>query len=364
MSPSTDKDVLLVTSGMDGALVTLLSDFPARRPSIELIFALDKSTLSSLSPEVLSRVKYIIGFNKFPSPEQVPNLEYVQTISAGTNHLHNHPLWTGPSPVQWINASGIHGPVIGEYVVMAILAHFHRYMSAVHSFQGVGHWPRNWPSQKPVRELYNRTVGIVGYGAIGRNIARLLTGFHVSVITLNSTRKNTAEERRQKEEYTVPGTGDISGDIPANWFCSADQAEKDEFFALADVIVVTAPYTPATKHLVDAKALQAMKSTALVVNIARGELIDQDALVQALKNREIGGVALDVITPEPYPDDGALLTEFEKTGEDLDRVILTPHVSGSTDQYAVRIVDILYENLARLDAGFPLLNLVDRKKGY
>lgn len=288
----------------------------------------------------------------------------MQIFSAGSNHLHSNPLWKSDDDVIWCSASGVHGPIIGEYVVMAILAHCHRYFSAVHNFQGIGRWPENWPGQiPPQREVYRQTIGIVGYGAIGRNIAKLLTGFNVDVITLNSTKKSTAEERRQKEEYTVPGTGDIPGDLPIRWYASTDPEEKKKFFEESDVVVVTAPYTPATKHLVDATALGHMKKTSLLVNIARGELIDQEAMVRALENKEIAGAALDVVTPEPYPADGDLLKKFNQK-DDFERLIMTPHISGHTPVYNARVVEILEENLDRFKKGKTMLNVIDRKKGY
>src|SRR5947207_2442686 len=247
---------------------------------------------------------------------------------------------------------------------MAILTHFHRYVSAIESFQGSGHWPTHWPNHMAQqKELYRQTVGIVGYGAIGRNVAKLLTGFNVSIITLNSSKKSTPEERRQKEEFTVPGTGDIPGDIPSQWYSSNDKEEKKKFFEEADVVVVAAPYTPATKHLVDATALGYMKKTSLIVNIARGELIDEDALIKVLEKKEIGGAALDVMTPEPYPSDGPLLTKFGKK-DDRERLVMTPHISGHTDKYTERVFEILEENLKRLENGKTLLNLIDRRKGY
>lgn len=366
MTQSKDKDVLIVTTELlTGEISHLVRDIAKQHPNIH-VEALGKRSLDSLPKETLLATKYLLGFNKFPQPEQVPNLEYVQLFSAGSNHLQNHPLYKWKyDEVKWCSASGVHGPIIGEYVVMAILTHFHRYLSAINAFQGARKWPDKWPRGVTVqqKELLHQTVGIVGYGAIGRNLARLLTGFNVNIITLNSTKKSTSEERRQKEEYTPPGTGDIPGDIPSKWYCSNDPKEKKAFFESADVVVVTAPYTPATKHLVDATALSQMKETSLIVNIARGELIDQEALVKALENKEIGGAALDVMTPEPYPADGDLLTKFGKD-DDKERLIMTPHISGHTDKYTERVMEIAEENLNRLKKGTTLLNVIDRRKGY
>ena len=360
------KDVLLVTTDLLGNSISgLLQGFQTQHPSLEIHIIPNNSSPSSLPSDILIRTKYIIGFNNFPEPSLVPNLSYVQLFSAGSNHLHSHPLWndtTNPS-VKWCSASGVHGPIIAEYVIMAILTHQHRYLSSIQSFQRVGHWPVNWPGDSfgPRRELYGKTVGIVGYGAIGRNIARLLTGFGVSVVTLNSTRKVAPEEKRQRDDYTVPGTGDVNGEIPMTWYSSSDKQEKAEFFKRSDIVVVTAPFTPTTKHLINCESLKQMKPTSLLINIARGELIDQEALVTALQTHEIGGVALDVFTPEPYPSTGPLLTFNSE--EDLDRVILTPHISGHTDQYALRIIDILTQNFHRLQHKLPLLNLINKTKG-
>jgi phosphoglycerate dehydrogenase-like enzyme len=101
----------------------------------------------------------------------------------------------------------------------------------------------------------------------------------------------------------------------------------------------------------------------LIVNIARRELIDQVALIKALEKKEIGGAALDVMTPEPYPSDGPLLTEFGGKN-DRERVVLTPHISGHTENYTDYVVQILEANLNRLFKGETLLNLIDKKKGY
>jgi phosphoglycerate dehydrogenase-like enzyme len=363
---SGSKDILIVTTELlTGQISHLVKDIAKKHPNIH-VESLGNKSIDDLPKETLQATKYLLGFNKFPKPEQVPNLEYVQIFSAGSNHLQDHPLYKWKyNEVKWCSASGVHGPIIGEYVVMAILTHFHRYLSGINSFQGSGHWPKKWPARvtPQQKELLHQTVGIVGYGAIGRNLARLLTGFNVNVTTLNSSKKSTPEQRRQKEEYTPPGTGDIPGDIPSKWYSSNDAEEKKTFFETADVVVVTAPYTPATKHLVDATALGQMKKTSLIVNIARGELIDQEALVKALENKEIGGAALDVMTPEPYPEDGDLLTKFGKD-DDRERLIMTPHISGHTDKYTERVMAILEENLDRLEKGTTLLNVIDREKGY
>ena len=147
---SDAKDVLLLTTDFKGAPVyNILNSkaFKEQFPNIDVVAINDTGTVDSVPSELLRKAKYVIGFRKFPTPEQVPNLQFVQLFSAGSNHMHSHPLWASRlDDVKWSSASGVHGPIIGEYCVLAILAHKHRYLSAIHSLQGVGHWPENWPN--------------------------------------------------------------------------------------------------------------------------------------------------------------------------------------------------------------------------
>jgi phosphoglycerate dehydrogenase-like enzyme len=362
-STSKGKDILLVAHALGETQDALLDDLHKTLPHLKVV--LNEDPIDKIPTDILKATKYLLTFNHIPTPEQTPNLKFIQLFSAGSNHAQKEPLWKWKlDDVKWCSASGVHGPIIGEYVVMAALTHFHKYLSYIDSFQGVGHWPTQHTPNGPQRELYHQTVGIVGYGAIGRNVAKLLTGFNLDVVTLNSSPKDTSEKRRQSEGYTVPGTGDVPGDIPSKWYTSSDPEEKKKFFESSDVVVVTAPYTPATKHLVDATALGYMKKTALLINVARGELVDQDALIAALEKKEIGGAALDVLTPEPYPATGDLLKKGIGGKDDRERLVLTPHISGHTNKYTERVVEILRQNIHRLAEGKPLLNVIDRRKGY
>ncbi len=121
-------------------------------------------------------------------------------------------------------------------------------------------------------------------------------------------------------------------------------------------MVITLPLTPRTRHLFDESLFQAMKPSAYVINIGRGPVIDERALVKALQRGWIAGAGLDVFEKEPLPDDSPLW--------DMQNVILTPHVSGMTAQYDERAIDLFVANLRRYLAGEPLINLVDREAGY
>src|SRR5271170_6475160 len=138
-SSSKNDGILLVTSEFNaGEISKLLKDIKQQHPLIK-VEILGKTSIDSLPHETLRATKYLLGYNNFPSPEQAPNLQFVQLFSAGSNHLQTHPLWNWKlDEVKWCSASGVHGPIIAEYVVMAILTHLHLYLSAIDSFQGAG----------------------------------------------------------------------------------------------------------------------------------------------------------------------------------------------------------------------------------
>jgi phosphoglycerate dehydrogenase-like enzyme len=133
-------------------------------------------------------------------------------------------------------------------------------------------------------------------------------------------------------------------------------SELAAFLAESDYVVLAVPLTAESRHLIGEAELAAMRPTAVIVNIARGAVIDQDALVKALKAGRIGGAALDVTEPEPLPPDSELWG--------LENVMITPHISGGTPRYMDRAIGLFCDNLRRYLAGEPLRNVVDPKRGY
>ena len=185
-------------------------------------------------------------------------------------------------------------------------------------------------------------------------MAKLVSAFNPSAIyALNHQKKVTPAQRKQRREFVVSGSGDPEGHLPTEWF---GKDELEEFCAKCDAIVVCSPLTESTRGMLSTSAFNAMKESAVIVNIARGEIIDQDALIVALKEKKIGGALLDVVTPEPLPSDSPLLS--------APNMILTPHVSGFSTRYMQRVLDLLEENLTRLENKQPLFNCVDRDLGY
>jgi phosphoglycerate dehydrogenase-like enzyme len=285
-------------------------------------------------------------FTYLPMPDQAPALRWVQLFSAGVDYQSQHPLFA--SEVTFTTASGLHAICIAEHVFTTVLAWNHHLPRALEG-QRRAEWPddRTRYALYAAPELWGQTIGILGYGSIGRQVARLATAFGMRVLALQH-----GEDHRD-HGYILPGVGDRDGTLPARYF------PPDELCALlaqSDVVVAALPLTAATRHLLDAAAFAAMKPTALVVNIARGDICDEAALVRALTHGQIAAALLDVFQDEPLPPTSPLWA--------LPNVILTPHTSGFTPHYEERAAAIFTENLHRYLAGAPLLNVVGKARGY
>jgi phosphoglycerate dehydrogenase-like enzyme len=183
----------------------------------------------------------------------------------------------------------------------------------------------------------------------------------MDVIAYTASPRTTPESKKDKG-YIIPGTGDPDGTIPSAWYSGTDKASIHNFLAQdIDVLLVAVPLTEETQHLLAAPEFEVLgKKNAFIVNIARGSIIKQSDLTTFLqKDASEGGLrgaALDVTDPEPLPPNDPLW--------DLENVIITPHISGVNSAYVERAFDVLEKNLTNLEQGRPLLNLVDRKRGY
>ncbi len=279
--------------------------------------------------------------------DRAPGLRWVQIQSAGADHLIRTPLWQ--SDVTITSANGVHTVQLAEYVLAMLLAHGHhlpRMQRAQAQHQWADHKERD---QLLPRELRGATVGIVGYGAIGREVARLSMAFGMRVLAT----ARTTDGAHGYDGWTPPGTGDADGTLPERFY-TLDQLP--DMLAQCDAVVLALPMGERTRHVLNADSLAALPPHALVVNIGRGGLIDQAALVEALQNGRLGGAALDVTDPEPLPADSPLW--------DMPNVIITPHIGGLSPHYTDRAVDLFTANLGRYVAGEPLFNVVDREQGY
>ena len=275
---------------------------------------------------------------------RAPRLRWIQLHSAGVDHLLGLPLMD--SDVAVTTTSGIHATPIAEYVMASMLAHRWRVPHWTHC-QREAHWPSGRWDLYARPELRDSTLGILGYGSIGREVGRLGDAFGMRVLALRSSR------RRPASDYAPPDTGDPEGILPE---CIYVPDELHEMLAECDYVVVALPLTPRTEGLLGEAELRAMKPGAYLVNIARGEIVDQAALIRALEEGWIAGAGLDVFEEEPLPPDSPLWG--------LDKALISPHVAGFSPRYDERAATLFAQNLERYLAGRPLLNLVDKSKGY
>ncbi len=277
--------------------------------------------------------------------DKTPRLKWVQLHSAGIDHVLEAPIMH--SPVVITTTSGIHAPNIAEYVFALMLA-WSRNVPAMLYYQKRGEWPQGRWNIFKGQELRGQTLGIVGYGSIGREVGRLARAFGMRVV---ATKRQTRQ--LQDTGYRVADVGDPSASMLDKIYAPE---ELPDMLAECDFVVIAVPLLPSTRGLIGEAELRAMKPTAFLVNIARGAVVDEAALIRALREGWIGGAGLDVFETEPLPPDSPLWK--------LDNVILSPHVAGFTPHYDERASDLFAENLRRYLAGEPLLNEVDKAKGY
>jgi phosphoglycerate dehydrogenase-like enzyme len=291
------------------------------------------------------RTELLYTFHVPGSLKRAPRLRWVQFHTAGADHAMDTPLWQ--SPITITTASGIHATPIGEYVLASMLAFTHRLRQRLAS-QKEALWPKDRFERLGGRELRGRTVCVVGYGSLGREAARLCRCAGMRVLAV----KRDPAARRDPG-FVLPETGDPEGLIPEAFFGPERLLEA---LGLSDFVILSLPATASTRRIIGERELRAMPRHAYLVNVSRGSVVDQEALIRALKEGWIGGAGLDVFEPEPLPGDSPLWG--------LDNVILTPHISGFSLHIGDYAVQVLAENLRRHLAGEPLLNVVDRAKGY
>lgn len=301
-----------------------------------------------ISDEIWATTEVLYTSVVLPEPEQVPRLKWVHVHYAGIDHLLNKPLISERS-VTLTTSSGIHATNMTEYVFMMMLAFGHR-LPTMLNYQADGDWP---DEQKFLRfmpvELRGSTVGIVGYGSIGREIARVARAFGMEVLAM----KRDVRHPSDPHSYVMPGTGDPDGD----YFHRLYPPEAlGTMVRDCDFVIVTTPLTESTRLMFDAAAFEAMKPSAYLINVGRGGVVDEVALLKALQSGQIAGAAMDVFASEPLPADSPLWKQRN--------LIISPHIAGNTGDYNEKAAAMFIENLKRYLAGDTLFNRVDYERGY
>lgn len=283
----------------------------------------------------------------FPSPTQAPRLRWIQLHTAGVEHALKEPVIQAED-LEVTTTSGIHAIPITEYCLSMMLA-FNLKLTTMLKNQQHAEWPPDRHKIFAPRELRGQTLGIVGYGAIGRELARVADAMGVKVLAIKRDVMHPADEDGWRE----PGTGDPDGEIPMRLYPPEAVASmaKD-----CDYLVIITPMTDATTHLINESVLKGMKKTAVLINVGRGNAIDEAALISALAAERLGGAALDVFEEEPLPAASPLWN--------LENVIISPHVAGNSIHYHEKAAQVFIDNLERYLNKQPLLNRIERKRGY
>jgi len=294
-------------------------------PELEVMHAGDPAQAAELVKEAEVLVTWWSNFHEGFLAS--PKLRWIHALSAGVDGLLLPPILEGK--VLLTNSSGIHGIPISEHT-FAMMLSFSRGLYRFGKYQSQNLW------QKDIQltELRGKTLGVVGLGKIGQEIARLGNAFGMRVLAV-------------KRNPGQPPEG-------VNRVVSMEGMEL--VLKESDYLVLTVPLTPETDRLIGAKQLETMKSSAILINMARGEVVDEEALAVALKNGVIAGAGLDVFETEPLRSDSPLWQ--------LDNCIITPHCAAMSPQYMTRATDLFCRNLDAYLKSETLPTLVDPRRGY
>lgn len=302
---------------------------------------------NKISDEMWRKTEILFSSGAYlPPAEKVPNLRWLHSSYAGVETILENPLLTQPG-LQVTNSSGVAISQMGEYVIMMLLNLGHKIPQMIQAQRD-----KRWVEDKQLslipKELRGSTVGIVGYGSIGREVARQLYAYGATVL---ASKRDVMHP--EDTGYTPEGLGDPLG----NYFHRLYPNEglrgmlKD-----CDFVVLALPRTKGTECLFNKEMFEAMKPGACFINVSRGQLVDEGALIDALNSGHLAGAALDVFTDEPLPADNPLWTQ--------PNLIITPHISAYSTNMMNQVVELFIENLKRYLKEESLYNLVSLEQGY
>lgn len=263
-------------------------------------------------------------------------LKWLHSTAAGVGQLMYPEM--RESGIELTNASGVHKVPMAEHILGMLIALARRFPDCVR-YQQRSRWAQQelWDTVVRPRELREQVLLFIGFGAIGREVARVAHPLGVRIWAVTRT-----------------GSGGSSSAGLAESFFSV--AQLPEALPEADFVVLAAPETPETRKMMGAREFALMKPTAYFLNVARGALVDEAALIDVLRRRAIAGAALDVASQEPLPSESPLW--------ELENAFITPHMSAVSEHLWTRQTDLLVENLERWFSGRELVNRVDLARGY
>jgi phosphoglycerate dehydrogenase-like enzyme len=275
------------------------------------------------------RAEVLLGLDApFDVVAAAPRLRWIQAMGSGVGQFAASQI--DQAGIVLTNAAGVGAPSIAEFVVGRVLA-LYKDFSGLAGLQARHDWTPSYG-----RLLWGSTVGIVGLGAIGQAVADRLKPLGVKVLAIR---------RSWSPGMTAPSVDELFG-----------PASLRDVLSRSDVVVLAAAGTPETDNLIDRSAVEAIKAGAVFVNVARGNMVDEPALIEALTSGRLAGAALDVAREEPLPPESPLW--------DVPNLLLSPHSSPSQDRYFEMVFELFVDNLGRYVSGQPLRNVVDLTSGY
>ncbi|KUI73814.1 D-2-hydroxyacid dehydrogenase [Cytospora mali] len=359
-----------------GPTAEWLARVQAHHPGLEILYensALPDGSIKpyeELKPEVRNGVTLLSTY--IPPPAQfLKDVRFVQLPSAGVDKWLEHETYKN-NDVVFCTGNGCHPPQIAEWVIGSWLS-FQHHFARYHEQMKIGYWepmfkstvkdsagarmsvdPLPLPFDNNANPQYR---GILGYGAIGRQTARVASALGMEVYAYTRSPRTTPEARKD-DSYCVPGTGDPDGLIPTKWFHGTSVDDINNFLDQdLDILVLSLPLTSETHGLISYEQFQILsKKKTFLSSVARGESINTDALMQALEKGQIVGAAIDGADPEPLPSDHPLWK--------APNLLITPHVSWQTHRTWERVLAILEINLEKLSLGQRPINSANRVLHY
>lgn len=302
----------------------------AQFPHVTFLHAHDRHEDVSLAPDADVVFALVLGADVV---QRAPRLRWVHCSAHAVGQLPLPELAARRIPVT--NSRGIQSTPIAEHVMAGVLSLARRLPTALRRQHERAWAPNDFARADEPWSLAGKTMGIIGLGTLGQAIAVRAAAFGMRVVGV----------RRRPELGSPPGVERV-----------VSRDDLGAFLADADVVVLAAPSTPDTHQILNAAAITSLKAGAIVVNVSRGQLLDEQALTAALSSGHLGGAVLDVFEREPLPEDSLLWG--------MPHVILTPHTSGFRVGHFDAVVGLFAENLRRFERGADLLNAVDLQVGY
>lgn len=283
---------------------------------------------SIIYDEGLKDIEILICYNPFATLDitNMKKLKWIQLSSIGIDQLPVKE--SNDMDIIVTNNKGGYSIPMGEWIIMNILqlSRDSWYFTKIKE-------NKIWKMNTGIKEIFGKTIGFIGTGTIAVETAKRLQGFGTKILGLNTNGKDT----------------------PCFHKCYKS-TEIDEMTSICDFVIVTIPYTNKTHHLLNRDRLNKLKDGVYIINVARGSIIDEEALIENLKNGRIKGAALDVFEKEPLPLDNPLWN--------MENVIVTPHNSWISEMRNERRFNLIYENMSRYAKGEKLINVVNTEKGY